>query len=298
MSIPEAQLDSWSRQGSVQQSAATYQSIKLVLDNPRAPYSRRSCTSFLQGSYANDTNIIGRDSDVDIVLRSSATYFFDDDNLNAVEKQRFNAETTPATYNFSTFKREVFEWVNASYNTEVKFGNKAISIAGDGNRRDADVIPCFEYRKYIRFNSLNDESYIEGICFFANDGTKIVNYPKQHSDNSTWKHQNTNGYYKPMVRILKNMRNKAIDQGILEEGVAPSYFIEALLYNAPHNLFGNGYANTFASTINWLNKADRSKFICVNEQYLLLHPFSPVTWRAEKCEAFIVAVCKLWNDWR
>jgi hypothetical protein len=297
LGIPEAQLDSWSKLGSVTQSAATYQSIKAVVDSPLSPYYSRDCLSFLQGSYANETNIVGRDSDVDIVLRSNATYFYNVDDLPPVESQRFENSSTPATYSFSTYKQEVYEWLRSKYNTKVTFGNKAISIAGDGSRRDADVIPCFQYRKYKSFPYAGSADFVEGICFFANDGTKVVNYPRLHSAHGTWKHQNTQSYYKPMVRILKNMRNKCIDNKLLAEGVAPSYFIEGLLYNAPHGLFANSYADTFVATINWLDKADRSKFVCVNDQYLLLHPTSPVTWRAEKCEAFIRAVCKLWNEW-
>lgn len=297
MSIPEAQLNTWSKQGSVTQSASTYQGIKTVLDSYLAPYHGRDCTSFLQGSYANDTNIIGRESDVDIVLRSSATYYYDTDWIDDAAKLRLENNKTPAEYTFSDFKSEAFQWLRSNYNTKVSFGNKAIAVEGDGNRRDADVIPCFQYRKYTRYISAYDSSFIEGIVFFANDGAKIINYPKQHLENCTKKHQATNGYFKSMTRVLKNMRNKAVEQKILEEGVAPSYFIEGLLYNAPNNLFRDGYSNTFVRTIRWLDEANRSEFFCANEVYLLLHPTSPVTWRAEKCEAFIRALSTLWNDW-
>jgi hypothetical protein len=49
----------------------------------------------------------------------------------------------------------------------------------------------------------------------------IENFPKLHSDNCTAKHQNTNGYFKPMVRIFKNMRNTMIGKRLLADGVAP-----------------------------------------------------------------------------
>lgn len=39
MAISEAQLETWSHQGSVQQSAATYERIRQVLSDPRAPYA-------------------------------------------------------------------------------------------------------------------------------------------------------------------------------------------------------------------------------------------------------------------
>lgn len=297
MSIPEDQLNSWSQQGSVAQSSDTARSIREHLDSVLSPYAKRDCISFLQGSYANNTNIVGRDSDVDIVLRSKETYYYDTDLINKESTARFERDIVPAEYSLLDLKSEAFSWLHSKYGSKVVFGNKAISISGEGNRRDADVIPCFQYRKFTKFNSFYDNSFIEGIVFFTNDNTKIINYPKQHLESCTRKHQSTNGYFKPMVRVLKNMRNKAIDDRLLVDGIAPSYFVEGLLYNAPNELFGNGYGTTFVKTINWLTSADKSKFVCANEQYFLLHPTSPVTWRAEKCEAFIAALCALWNNW-
>jgi hypothetical protein len=55
MAIPEAQLDTWSHQGSVTQSATTYNSIKNILEAKDSPYSGKNFTVFLQGSYGNDT---------------------------------------------------------------------------------------------------------------------------------------------------------------------------------------------------------------------------------------------------
>jgi hypothetical protein len=68
MAIPENQLVTWSHQGSIQQSTATYATVKNVLDSTQAPYYLKSYEGFLQGSYGNDTNIYA-DSDVDVVLR-------------------------------------------------------------------------------------------------------------------------------------------------------------------------------------------------------------------------------------
>jgi hypothetical protein len=94
------------------------------------------------------------------------------------------------------------------------------------------------------------------------------------------------------------MRNRMIDANYIKEGLAPSYFIEGMLYNAPDSSFGSSYGDTFSAAINWLLKADRSQLVCANEQYYLLNPTSPVTWRAEDCSAFLDAAVKFWNDWR
>ena len=73
MAIPEAQLDTWSAQGSITQSKNTYASIKGVLESANSPYYQRSFVSFLQGSYGNDTNIYA-DSDVDVVAGGKSRF--------------------------------------------------------------------------------------------------------------------------------------------------------------------------------------------------------------------------------
>jgi hypothetical protein len=45
----------------------------------------------------------------------------------------------------------------------------------------------------------------------------------------------------------------------------------------------------------WIMETDRSKLKCPNEQYWLLGQ-SNVQWRADKCDAFLIAAVKLWKD--
>jgi hypothetical protein len=51
MAIPEAQLETWSKQGSVTQSKATYGTVKAALETVDAPYAAKDYSVFLQGSY-------------------------------------------------------------------------------------------------------------------------------------------------------------------------------------------------------------------------------------------------------
>jgi hypothetical protein len=159
------------------------------------------------------------------------------------------------------------------------------------------VIVATQYRRYHKFNSFADELYVEGICFWDSAGTQIVNYPKQHAANCTTKHQGTGKWFKPLVRVVKNMREYLVDNDLLEAGVAPSYYLEGLLYNVPNGQFRHTYADCFINAINWIQQADKSQFVCANEQYYLLREDSPVTWRLEKCERFLKAAIKLWNEW-
>ncbi len=111
------------------------------------------------------------------------------------------------------------------------------------------------------------------------------------------KQQVTNGWFKPMVRVLKNLRGKLVEDEMIEADVAPSYYIEGLLYNVPNEKFGKSYGDSFVNCMNWILEADRSEFLCANEQYYLLREGSPITWRDSKCTEFLAAACDLWKQW-
>ena len=296
MSIPESQLDTWSKQGSVAQSRDTYGTIKGALEDATAPYAGKSYSIFLQGSYGNDTNIYA-DSDVDVVMRLASTFYHDLDDLSEDQKNAFHKVHASAEYGLQEFKRDVITQLTRKYGSSVKPGSKAVFIEAGGSRRNADVIVTAEYRRYKSFLDTNNQSFIEGICFYASNGNLVANFPKQHSANCTLKHQGTNSWFKPTVRIFKNMRNRMIDKKMIEEGLAPSYYLEGMLYNAPTEKFGGSYNSTVAACINWLLETDRTQLLCANEQYYLLRDGTQVTWTEANCAKFLSAACELWRQW-
>ncbi len=295
MPISEAQLETWSKQGAVAQSRDTYTVVKSALEASGSPYADRNFTVFLQGSYANDTNVYS-ESDVDLVILLNETFYSDLDSLSGAETTTFNQARSMASYGYTDFKRDVTAWLTTKFGSGVKAGDKAIFIPGSGSRRNADVLVAAQHRRYHRFRSWADQSYDEGICFWTSNGTQIINFPKQHSENCTAKHQNTQSWFKPTVRIFKNLRNRMVAEGKLEDGLAPSYYIEGLFYNIPPNKFSGSYQDTLVNCFDWLNSADRSDFVCANERYYLLREGSPVTWRAGKCAQFLEAVGTYWRN--
>jgi hypothetical protein len=293
MPISESQLETWSKLGPTSQFTSTYDTLKSVLNDSQSPYYLKDFTIFLQGSYKNDTNVYG-DSDVDVVIRLDSIFYTDLYFLSEEEKARYDAQRSPGTYTLDEFKTAVVGWLTKKYGSDVRPGKKAIFIQGNGTRRDADVLACAKLRRYYSFPAVGDPSFVDGICFFLADGTRIENYPERHSENCTTKHQETQQWFKHTVRIFKNMRNTMIEKGIIKDGLAPSYFIEGLLYNAPTAKFGGTEQLNFSDVLNWLLAADRSKFSCANGQFKLLANGS-VTWPADNCTAFLNAVKKYWD---
>lgn len=297
MSIPEEQLETWSHQGSVTQSSSTYNSIKTVLEDSGTPYSGKSYSIFLQGSYGNSTNIYA-ESDVDIVIVLKSCFQKDLSSLSDDEKAAYKRLFNDATYTHVEFKNDVIDVLTDAYDSDVDVGKKAITIAAHGNRRKADVIAAIPFRRYKKFRSLKDQSYEEGICFYNSKGQRIVNYPKQHSQNLTYKHQNTNKWLKPTVRIFKNIRSKLVKEGYIADGIAPSYFLEGLLYNVPNDKFNTSYEDCFVNAINWIQgEANKSNLVCANEQYYLLRDNDSNCWSKDNCEEFINSAIDLWNNW-
>jgi len=296
MAIPESQLDTWSHQGSIQQSSDTYNTIKGTLEADGTPYAGKSYEVFLQGSYGNDTNI-WKESDVDIVIKLNDCYYSDIEALKGEELAGYHAAFVKATYCYPEFKRDVLRVLTEKYGREVSGGDKAIAIASSGNRRKADVIVAAEFHRYHSFKSAPGK-YASGICFWNKAGERIANYPKQHSANLTARHQATGGWLKPVVRIAKNLRGRLVEDGMLKSGVAPSYYLEGLFYNVPAEKFTSSYEDCFVNAINWIqNDAKKSELLCANEQYYLLRENSHVCWSPANAETFLSAAIKLWKAW-
>ncbi|MEK9138037.1 MAG: nucleotidyltransferase, partial [Bacteroidota bacterium] len=169
-------------------------------------------------------------------------------------------------------------------------------IARSSNRLGTDVVVCHQYRYYHYFYSVSNQSYDEGILLPQTLGSEIINYPKPHSKNCTAKHQNTGNRFKPVVRIVKNMRGRLFDDGVIGRDLAPSYFIEGMLYNVPDDQFKGDLSSTFCNCVNWLLKADRSKFVCPSTKHWLFGN-SSVEWDDNKCAQFLNALVDLWNRW-
>jgi hypothetical protein len=279
------------------QSASTYETIRNALDDPAAPFHSKRYSIFLQGSYGNDTNIWS-DSDVDVVMRLTSIYYYDISSLSPEDKDRFERSKIPGQYSFEQFKAEVLGWLTEKFGSGVRAGKKAILIPGNTSRRDADVLVCVNHRNYTSFPSEQGAKYHDGICFWTADGVKIINYPKQHMENCTTKHQSTSTRFKPNIRIWKNMRNALIDQRLLQDGIAPSYFIEGLLWNIPNENFVNSFQNTFVNINGWLDRCNPTQLVCANQRYYLLRDGHPVCWNNSDYLTFIKVSRKFWENSR
>ena len=291
MTIPESQLSRWSDHGAQESSKRTHEAIHRALNAYRWPHGM-TYDFYLQGSYRNDTNIRG-DSDVDVVLELTSTFRYDATSLSQSEQGAL-ASLPPAAYSWNDFRRETLKALEGGFGREmVAQGNKSIKLKADPPRLAADVVVCLTHRQYSSLYS-----YVEGITFWAlRDKRWIVNYPKEHYENGAAKSTRTWDRYKRTVRMFKNARNHLESSGRISSGLAPSYFVECLLYNAPDPAFQHGFQETYCSIVNWMAQNSLDGLVCQNGQQWLFGS-SPEQWSVADAKAFANQLVSLWNDWR
>ena len=289
MAIPESQLSRWSHHGPQDASIRTHEAIRRVLaayDWPKGV----TYDFYLQGSYRNDTNIRG-DSDVDVVLELQSTFLHDTSVLPEYDKNRLLGSFGPATYDWNDFRRDALKAVEDGFGkTLVAQGNKSIKLKANPSRLAADIVVCMEHRRYLSYRS-----YVEGMTFYAlRDKRWVVNYPKEHYKNGASKSRRASDRYKRTVRMFKNARNYLESHCGMPSRLAPSYFVECLLYNAPDAAFQYGFQDTYCAVVNWMVNADFEKLPCQNEQQYLFGT-SPDQWSISDAKDFAGRLVTLWN---
>lgn len=281
MGIPENQLKSWSHQGATVSAREAHESIRDALSLYGWPPGMKP-EVYLQGSYKNETNIRG-DSDVDVVVQ-----------LNGIQPNDWGGNREQVWRNF---RHHVLVALKNRYGPDrVREEPKSLKVQTPYFR--ADVVVCLQYLP----PGVNSSQ--EGMTFYVpSEGRWLVNYPKLHYKNGTEKNKKTNGWYKPTIRVFKNARNYlAKERGIPDpKNLAPSYFVECLLYNVPDDKFGKSFGNTFLEVVTWLVEqvfSQRLKnFVCQNERVRLFGS-NPEQWLEVKAQEFILAMAELWEGWK
>jgi len=304
MAITEQQLLTWSNLGATVASTNTYNSIKAAIDDIKWIKEVKYDT-YLQGSYRNFTNIRG-DSDVEVIAQLTSIFQYDNSSLSQEQSSMFQeVYSKGANFSLNDFRQATFKGLQDYYGKQnVSLGSKAIDVVGFNGRLNADVLCCIEFRKYKSFSKANSQDYFSGIKFYStNESRWVISYPKLHYHNGVNKNSQdrTNGNYKPVTRIFKNIKLYLVQKNIISKNLAPSYFIQCLLYNLPHNLFkGNSYQSILVQLLNGLvastNNNQLKDYICQHRQ-LELFGKAKEQWNVNDAIAFIKVIIELYKNW-
>lgn len=248
----------WTAAASADAASSTYASIRRALQDIEREFD---VEIFLQGSYANSTNIRD-DSDVDVVVMTRLTFHGARERLGAQARARFDA-LPPATFRAPDLRREVTAALVSYYGAaRVHPRNKCIKVDKTSGYVDSDTVPSLQYRWYRSADSDLYSDFIEGIAIHPADGSgTIINFPKVHIANGEAKNQQCSDRYKATVRQMKRLRNRAVDGGLLEGGVAPGYLLECMTFNVPADQFVYDDSQRLSSIVLWLKYANKDEFL-------------------------------------
>lgn len=244
MNITEQQLINWSKPVSTSEDQKCQNAISQITTALKAKFGNK-ISVFLQGSYRNNTNV-RLNSDVDIVMRYDNAFYPDLQRLSEADKAAYNAQIISGGYNFVELKADTQAALTSVFSTDVERKNKCIQVNGNTYRVTADVIPCFVLKRFKTLQTIE----AEGIKFYSDDKDEIISFPNQHYTNGTEKTEQTHRLYKRMVRILKTINNRLIDNKTISDKLVSSFFIECLVYNVPNGNFVSGnYTQTLRKVI-------------------------------------------------
>lgn len=202
-----------------------------------AKLSAKSIDVFTQGSYANRTNV-RQDSDVDVCVLYTGE-FIPDYSLSAGLSNSVLGFSA-GTYSYVEFKNDVGAALVSYFDsTSTARGNKAFDVHANSYRIDADVVPCFEHRRYMGTPQSHWYESPPGTEFNPDDGGTVVNWPRQNYTNGVAKNDATGRRFKAVTRILKRLRNEMVEAGYEAAKPIPSYLIECLVWNVPNEGFGH-----------------------------------------------------------
>jgi len=233
----EETLKNWAKSASETEEQRISNAIKMIkeaiqnYDNLR----NKNIEIFVQGSYANNTNVRTK-SDVDICVMLKDTFYREYPDGYTREHYGF----ITGTNSFDDFRKDVINALKNKYGKEnIKPGNKSIKMESTSYRVEADAVPAFQYRNYKIINSTNKNRFVEGIKFYSSTKDEVINYPKEHISNGKRKNTDTQKRYKRTARIFKRIRHQMIQDDIPVKKCISSFLIESLLFNVPDLKFYN-----------------------------------------------------------
>ena len=219
--------------------------------------NNRKVKLFLQGSFANNTNV-KNESDVDIAIILESTF-----------RPKYRNGITGVSYGHSDskdslyiFKNDVQRALEYKFGNDVERKNKSIKINGNTYRVDTDTVPSMRYRDYSNDYYNDDNNYVEGIVIYPDDGGEIINYPELHIKNGKAKNNSTNHMFKKMVRIMKKMRYIMKDCKYESANKVSSFGLESLLWNIPDSVYSKYsiYRYVFDELIKYVQTENISNF--------------------------------------
>ena len=262
----ENTLNNWAKPASETEEQRISNAIKMIKEAIQSydNLKNKDIEIFVQGSYANNTNVKTK-SDVDVCVMLKDTFYSEYPDGYTGEHYGFSTGTNY----FNDFRKDIINALNDKYGKEnIKPSNKSIKMESTSYRVESDAVPAFQYRNYKIINSTNKNHFVEGIKFYSSTKDEVINYPKEHIENGKIKNTDTQRRYKRTARIFKRIRHQMIQDGISVKKCISSFLIESLLFNVDDSQFTDDelWNNKIKNIIKYLQDNNKSNYTEVSRK--------------------------------
>lgn len=290
----EETLKGWHQPASNSEEERINHAINMIKDAIRSSDELKGLKYeiFVQGSYGNNTNV-RQDSDVDVNVMLTSTFYAEYPE-GKTDKDYFFSD---GTITYDDYRGRVIRALEKKFGKySISEGNKSVKINANSYRVNADCVISMQYRNYKALNSSDPNKFIEGVKFFSKDGSTVINYPKIHINNGKNKNINTSKEYKKLVRIFKRVRNRMVDEDLIDKDVITSFLLECLVWNIPNSKIvdHSTWNETVRYAIAYLHEeiinGNADKWGEVSEWFYLFH--AGRKWTKEAVADFLV---KMWR---
>ncbi len=240
MKYSEQKLQSWTTPPSDSEEEREENTISMIRSaiDDSAELKDMDIEVFVQGSYANNTNVRA-ESDVDVCVMLKDSFVVElPDGKTTEDYGLIASELT-----FKEYRSLVKKALQNKFKAEcLEDGNKSLIIHENTYHVNADVVPTFQLRNYACLSSTDPNRYLEGTWFISEDGGEVTNYPKIHKLNGTEKNNDTNYKYKKLVRVMKHIKNNMVDDNRTDGEKISSFLVECLVWNIPNEVITQYFA--------------------------------------------------------
>ncbi|MBI5241134.1 MAG: hypothetical protein HY926_11730 [Elusimicrobia bacterium] len=294
MPIPESQLKAWAEQGPVAPAQSALESLRETLfGDVRSLVHDHATDFFMRGSYGNGTNTSGQvPVDAAVVLTSAWSQDLATGGTSPSDLSRLQTASRE-------FRLDVLGTLRAKHGLAgVEDLSDGLLLAGAEGRLPIRLQVGIQHRLYLSFGVVSGKQYQEGLCFWTPDGQQVVRFPKLHHENGQAKdgESGAKGWFKPLVRVFKSARDHLARGQAIDPALAPSYFLECLVYNIPDQFFGWSLADSLAGALKWLGSAQLSGLRAQNGIDPLFGS-GLGRWSDDHARLSLSALARAWTEW-
>ncbi|MCH8563661.1 hypothetical protein LTI14_10610 [Nesterenkonia sp. YGD6] len=211
--------------------------IERALDN-HEPLRGRAYRVYVKGSHANNTNV-RLNYDVDVAVEYHG-YFYSEMSFELEGKDHSLVGVVDSSdqYTRTQFKNDIWEALTGEFGeSAVTAGKIAYRVREKQTTLPADVVPCWEYRRYDGFQNGQPIEHVGSRVYPSSGGWK-TNFPRIQQQKGVAKNIATGRRYKFAVRALKKLQTQLVVEGKLDSELS-SYFTESLVFNVSDDAFGH-----------------------------------------------------------